>query len=204
MAVIASPARGHWTRVFNRSVVAGLLCGLLMLGLIARLAALWWEPKLPMLVTAADLPVGTILQEAHLETTEVVLDAAVAGGYLRRSELTSALGQPLREAVHRGAMLRREAVSGPPPFAGDQERVSVPVRAEYAVGGALKPGDVVRVVQVRGDRAETVLERAPLVAVQPGLVVTFVLPAAEADRLLVARQRGELQLLLVPSLGGSP
>jgi Flp pilus assembly protein CpaB len=175
-----------------------------MLGLIARLAATWWEPRLPVLVTTVDLPVGTVLQEAHVETTEAVLDAAVAVGYVQRRELADVLGQPLREAVHRGAMLRREAVSGAPPFAGDRERVSVPVRAEYAVGGALKPGDAVRVVQVRGDRAETVLERASLMAVQPGQVVTFVLPAAEADRLLVARQRGELQLLLLPTIGGPP
>jgi Flp pilus assembly protein CpaB len=198
MAAITASAQRYWPRYLNRSVLAGLLCALLMLGLVVRLA-LWTEPKVALLVTTADLPIGAVLEAGHLDATEATLDEAIASGYLRRAELADVLGQPLRQPVSRGKMLPREAVAGPPPFGGEREKMSVPVRAEHAVGGALRPGDLVRIVQVRGERAETILDRAPIAAVQPGLVVTFALPAAEADRLLVARQRGELQLLLAPA-----
>ena len=118
MAVLAAPAHRPWMRHLNRSVIAGLLCALLLAAAVVRLATLWIEPKVGLLVTTADLPVGAVVQEAHLATTEATLEATLAAGYVPRVELTAVVGQPLRQAVARGTLLPRAAISGPAPFAG--------------------------------------------------------------------------------------
>jgi Flp pilus assembly protein CpaB len=202
MAAIAAPRRLPRLRAGHRNAAVGLLVFLLGLAVMGA-AALRGAPPAEVLVATAELPVGTVLTEAHLGVVQAALDDATLAGYVPRSELAAALGQPLREAAHRGALLRREAIAGPPPLADDQLAIAVAVRPEHAVAGALEAGDAVLVIQARPDRAEVVLDGARLLAYDPrsGLV-TFALTRPEALRLAEARARGDVQLLLLPPARG--
>jgi hypothetical protein len=199
----ARPRRlAGWPGLRNFNIAFGLLVGLAALVVIGQARAPQ-APAAELLIVTADLPPGTTLTAAHLGATGATLDARVAAGYLRRDEAGQVIGQVLRERAHADGLLRRDQLGGPAAVAPDQVETSVPVRPETAVGGALRAGDRVVVVQARPDRTETILPRARILEVRPGLVVTFALTQAEADAVQSALTRGNLQLYRLPESAGA-
>ena len=121
----------YWPRYLNRSVLAGLLCALLMLGLVVRLA-LWTEPKVALLVTTADLPIGAVLEAGHLDTTEATLDEAIASGYLRRAELADVLERRALPASRELVTIVPGTMGADAPLLGAAEHAFEPLLADPA------------------------------------------------------------------------
>jgi hypothetical protein len=147
---------------------------------------------------AADLPIGTRLQESDLEVISVL---RVPDGVLRDPAL--AVGRALTTAVRRGEILtdaRLADVDGPAPGPG---RIAVPIRpADAAIVALLSAGMHVAVLSVGEDGTAVVLapDAVVLVAGQaaergadaPPIVVAV--PVEAADRLVAATVVGTIAL----------
>src|SRR5919205_104681 len=140
-------ARKHARRV-NTRLVAGLLCVLAAFSgfLIFAVAS---SPRTHGVVVATrDLPAGTRLRRADLALVQAQLGEAQAQTFVTAEGLDGVEGQELLAPVAAQQILARSQVgTGRRPVLGPGfVRMTVPVRPDTAVGGALRPGDVVTVL----------------------------------------------------------
>lgn len=152
----------------------------------------------PVVGVAADLPIGTRLQESDLQIISVL---RVPDGVLR--DPAQAVGRALTTAVRRGEILtdaRLADIAGPAPSPG---RIAVPIRpADAAIVALLSAGMHVAVLAVGEDGTAVVLapDAVVLVAGQatergvaaPPIVVSV--PVEAADRLVAATVVGTIAL----------
>lgn len=177
-----------------------------------------------VLVATRDLPVGAALQAGDLAVARVRLDDALYAATLPADQASALVGRQLAYPVLANQLLVQAQLSPRPLIGPDQVALTIPVSAQSAVGGRVKPGDGVRVYLTteKGrpeSRTEVVLDRATVYDVGYDARATVVNTAPGADRgaggppssltlvvsnrqaaeLAHARWNGELDVALLPA-----
>ncbi|MDP9403026.1 MAG: SAF domain-containing protein [Actinomycetota bacterium] len=124
----------------------------LALAVVARvLAALFYlrgtggPDGVPVTVAARDIPAGEALGMADLRFSEVEASPGLLAKLVPRGQLASLSGSIAARSIVEGSPLQRGDLVAP--RAGGQQRaMSLPVERQHAVGGALRPGDRVDVI----------------------------------------------------------
>lgn len=152
VAVAARAGRPAWV---NRRTILGviLLSGSIFGGQAVMEAG---RTTAPMWIAAEDLAGGSPITRGSLRMEEVRLPPTVASGYI--SSTQSLEGYVVTRPVAAGELVPRAWVVRASPGSG--RSLTVPVDPEHAVGGALRPGDIVDIFATfdAGDaRARTVL-----------------------------------------------
>ncbi len=145
-ATALSPARA--LRQPRHLDVRALVGVLLMLAATGGAIVAWTaaEDTRPIVVVAHDLPSGAILSSSDLVVRKVRVDDAIYAAAVPGSELESLVGRQLAEPVHADQILARAQVASKPAVPAGQEVLTIPVRADNAAGGRIRPGDVVQVL----------------------------------------------------------
>lgn len=142
-ARVRTPRR--WNTGALLSALLVVICGLGALTAINRNAA-----TQGILVFTRDLPPGTVLSAADLRVDQQKLGAAGYAVVVPGGELNTAIGQRLTEPGHANAPLLRAQLVADGGLASGQVAMAIPVKPESAVGGRLRPGDLVRVLGTTG------------------------------------------------------
>ncbi len=218
-------------RRLDLRILAGL--GLMVASGLAILV-LWSAAQTTrgVVVVTRSLPAGARLEANDLAVVQAQLPNAVYRAAVPASERATLVGRQLAQPVYAQQVLARGLLAGQPLLSGEQRAVTIPVSSDRAVGGQLQPGDLVDVVvAVKGTTEVTTEEVLSGVTVydvdydRQVVVTASTAPATEAARprralasvtlaatreqakaLLAAKQKGELNLLLVPpeaALAGS-
>jgi len=190
-------------RVARRRVVA-LVVAIAVTVAVARVidtaarSVAQWGPTAPVMVAAAPLPAGTLLEPGNVRTVQwparLVPDGALTTADGRRTSRTVAAGAPLTAAdladADRGALAAR--------MPAGTVGVTVPRGAAPA---PVRAGDRVDVLGVaasgRSLGAERVAARATVVSVDR-VAVTVAVRRAESDDVAAAAASGTAVLVLVP------
>lgn len=125
-----------------------------LLGLFIMLATLGgsivvWSTEtagIDVLVAANDLPAGATLTAANLLAVTVRVDPQEDDGLVPATELRTLVGRTLREPLARHAFLSPAAVAVQPALGPDEMELTIPVTAQTALDGRLRPGDTVAVL----------------------------------------------------------
>lgn len=158
--------RPRWLNL--RTTLGGLLFGIALLSGWHVLASA--EVGHPVWAAATDLSEGTRLTMADLTIVEVDLPPEQLGRYL--SADNSVEGATLVQAARSGELIPAAWVTAE--GVGSSSRfVTIPITADHAAGGALRPGDRVDVF-------------ASLSSGRPGARTTLVVAAAEVEDLVHA------------------
>jgi pilus assembly protein CpaB len=184
--------------------------------LIAQTASSDTGPDtLPVMTAAIDIPLGTKIEARHVAAIRMLADTAPDGAYRDVGAIEGKValagimkGEILlapRFAEH-GAGSTLAAVVG-----ANMRAVSVRVNDVAGVGGFLLPGNRVDVIAAYRDRqdtlSETVIQNVKVLAIdqtaasdknEPVVVraVTLEVTPADAEKLILAEQRGSIQLAL--------
>lgn len=204
-----------------------------LIGICVTLAALagsiaFWlgaSDTRPVLVATRDLPVGATLGASDLSVAYVRVDERVYAAALPGDALGGLVGRRLAEPLHAQQVIARAQVAERGGLNQDQVAITVPAKAEVAVGGRLRPGDSVQVLLTVADKTRNeahtrvVLERAQVYevgrdqtfgssalstsdgdAAQRGAIATVTLAVSpdQARALAEARRSGELDIVLLP------
>jgi Flp pilus assembly protein CpaB len=145
-ATVLSPARAlrQPRRVDLRAVF-----GLFLLLVATGGSIAFWSASSDtraVLVATRDLPAGATLRLMDLAIARVRLDDAMYQAALPADAQGTAIGKQLAEPVHAQQLLVWAQVSSRPPLGPDQVALTIPVKAETAVGGRVRPGDEVQVL----------------------------------------------------------
>lgn len=177
---------------------------------VANYAALTGgEARTPVLIADASITAGDQLDADTLSTAEVDAASPLAEPLIAASERDRFDGTVATASLEAGEPLRRSDVQ--PAAAPDGQRaMSVPVDARHAVGGALRSGDRVDVVETADGEASYLVTDAQVLAVSEdgsldGLTsfsVTVAVDAHEALRLAEAVHERELDV--VRATGAAP
>lgn len=177
-----------------------------------------------VLVATADLPAGATLGFDNVAVARVRVDDAIYAAAFPADALSTLVGRQLAEPVHAHQLLVRAQVSSRAPLAVDDLALTVPVSAETAAGGRLRPGDAVQVLLTTGKgtpevQTTVVLPRVTvydvgyeqrLGAINTGSAsndsaaggpiswVTVVVSPEQAVELARAKWAGELDVALLP------
>jgi Flp pilus assembly protein CpaB len=121
---------------------------MLMLIAIGGSIAVWTtqQDTRTVLVAARELPAGTTLTAADLAIAHVRLDDSLYAAALPSAQVNSVIGRQLAEAAHANQVLVSAQLSTHPVLGPDQLVLAIPVRAETAAGGHIRPGDAVQVL----------------------------------------------------------
>jgi Flp pilus assembly protein CpaB len=191
---------------------------------LAGSAAFWvgTNDARPVLVATRDLPAGATLRRSDLSVAYVRMDDALLAAAEPADTLDALVGRQLSEPVHADQVLVRAQLSEHAGLAPDQVAITIPARADSAVGGRLRPGDPVQVLVTTVDkskgeaRTRVVLDRASVFDVGrdqsgtssgadaervgrgPMSSVTLTVTAEQARQLAEARRGGELDVVLLP------
>jgi len=98
-----------------------------------------------VLVATRDLPAGARLTEADVAVARVRIDDAMYRAAVPAAEQPSFVGRQLNQPVYAHQLVARAQLSARSPLAPDQMVHTVPISAETAAGGRIRPGDSVRV-----------------------------------------------------------
>jgi hypothetical protein len=123
---------------------------------VGALASVWLvssaSQRVSVLVLARDVPYGSPITDADLNTTDVSVDPNVAT--VPASELDAVVGSVSATSLSAGSLLSRaELTSAAPPAAG-QVLVGVAIPATRMPAGGLAPGDRVLVVDTPAAEAD--------------------------------------------------
>jgi Flp pilus assembly protein CpaB len=99
-----------------------------------------------VLVAARELPAGTTLTAGDLAIAHVRLDDSLYAAALPSAQVSSVIGRQLAEPAHANQLLVGAQLSTHPVVGPDQLVLAIPVRAETAAGGHIRPGDLVQVL----------------------------------------------------------
>jgi Flp pilus assembly protein CpaB len=182
-----------------------------------------------VLVATRDLPAGATLRLMDLAVARVRLDEAMYQTALPAEAQSSVIGKQLAEPVHAQQLLVWAQVSSRPPLSPEQVALTIPVKAETAVGGLVRPGDDVQVLLTTNkgkpeSRTNVVLSRVKVYDVGrdehltvvntsgstdlstrpsgqgPLSWLTLLVTQDEALQLAQARWNGELDVALMPAV----
>lgn len=208
-AVVPRTAAG--LRRVDLRVVIGLLlvlAGVLgTAGVVRRTGA-----RTPVLVVARPVAAGTPIEATDLRVAEIGLAPGVAA--VPVGERDRVVGKVPTAALATGQVLSPDLLVDTPALEAGEVAVSVGIAPDHAVGGALHPGDRVKVLATsnvgRPDAKTVVLFPAlRVLAVSSGmsagdtkLTVTLAVRSEDAALLAQAQAGGALDLALVPPGGG--
>ena len=172
------------TRVLRRPrrldlrAVFGLL---LLLVAIAGSVAFWSASSATQAVVVAtrELPAGATVSESDLAVARVRVDGAIYQQTVPAIDLGTLVGKQLTEPVHLDQILVWPQLSSHLPLAADQMAFTIPVTADTAAGGRIRPRDIVEVLVTTGKgtsspRSAVVLARATVYDVGYGGTVTTI------------------------------
>lgn len=185
------------------AVVAGLLAGLFFLRGTGS------SDGVAVAVAGRDIPAGEEVTVGDLRFTEVAASSRFVAQLVPRRQLGSLEGSiAIRGIVEGSPLLRDDLVS--PAAGGLQRAMSLPIEREHAVGGALRPGDRVDVID--GVDASYVITNAEVLAVPKAVsdalsgarsyAITIAVDAQGALRLAAAIAGGKVEV--VRSTGAEP
>jgi pilus assembly protein CpaB len=220
---VLSPAQA--LRQPRRLNVRALVGVFLMLAFFTGSMAYWTATSdtKAVLVATRDLPVGAPLQPSDLAVARVRLDDGLYAAALPADEQTSLIGRQLAYPVLANQLLVRAQLSPRPLIGPDQVALTIPVGAQTAAGGRIKPGDAVRVYLTTDkgkpeSRTTVVLDRVTVYDVgyeaRTAVVntaaadrnaggalssLTLVVSAEQAAQVAHARWNGELDVALLPA-----
>jgi len=220
-----SPARA--IRRPRRADPRALIGVCLTLAALAGSVAFWVgaSDARPVVIATHDLPIGSTLRAADLGVAYVKMDDQIYAAALPADLLNGLVGRRLSEPVHAQQVLARAQVSEKSGLGVDQVAITIPTKAESAVGGRLRTGDSVQVLLTTTDKtrgeahARVVLDRAKVFDVgrdqsfssssassdadsaQRGSItnVTLAITADQARQLAEARRTGDLDIILLPA-----
>jgi Flp pilus assembly protein CpaB len=140
-------ARKHARRV-NVRVLAGVACVLVAFTGFLLITAASSPRTHGVLVATRDLPAGTRLRRADVAVAQAQLGEAQARTFISAEALASTEGQVLLSPVAAQQIVARTQLATSPQSVLQPGfvRMTVPVRPDTAVGGALRPGDTVSVL----------------------------------------------------------
>lgn len=197
---------GHVSAGHVVMVVAALLAVLLNYSVLrAR------DDSVRVAVAARDIPAGATLTSAALRFANVTADDDVLAALLAPEQVAEVSGWVAATPITAGEPVRGSDLRAPS-APGAQRAMSLPVALEHAVGGALRPGDRVDVIEVRDGVAGYLVTDAEVLSVpgaeQRGIAaldqfsVTIAVDEGTALRLAAALRAGNLDI--VRSTGAPP
>ncbi|MDQ6673024.1 MAG: Flp pilus assembly protein CpaB [Chloroflexota bacterium] len=218
--------RRHGRRL-NARLLAGIVCVLAAFSGFLLFAVGTSPQTHGVVVAVRDLPVGTRLRRADLAVVQAQLGESQAQVFVPAEGLEGVQGQELLAPVAAQQILARSQLTTGhrPTLQPGLVRMTVPVRPDTAVGGALRPGDLVTVLATSDKGKPTaqtrpVLERAvvdqvgqadgltrsntgaptnttgvPIGPSRPVAWVTLLMPEDHATSLALARWNGDLELV---------
>lgn len=206
----AAPSPPH--RLLGRLSTGHLL--MLLAGVVAAVAnyaaLTGGEGRTGVLVADAEIAAGDPLDAAALSTAEIDPAGSLAESLVAASERDDLDGAIAASRVEAGEPLRASDVQDAAAPDG-QRAMSVPVDAPHAVGGALRPGDRVDVIETTGTEAAYLVTDAQVLAVPEGgdggleglsgFSVTVAVGADDALRLAEAVHEGELDVVRATGAG---
>jgi pilus assembly protein CpaB len=184
--------------------------------LIAQTASANTGPNTVVVLTAGlDIPLGTKMEARHVATVQMLADTAPESAF---QELAAIEGKIALAGIMKGEILHKARFADQgggsalaAVVADNMRAVSVRVNDVVGVAGFLLPGNRVDVVAAYRDRAdtlsETVVQNAKVLAIdqsatsdknEPVVVraVTLEVTPEDAEKLILAEQRGSIQLAL--------
>lgn len=184
--------------------------------LIAQTASANTGPNTVVVLTAAlDIPLGTKMEARHVATVQMLADTAPDTAF---QELTAIEGKIALAGIMKGEILHKARFADQgggsalaAVVADNMRAVSVRVNDVVGVAGFLLPGNRVDVVAAYRERSdtlsETVVQNAKVLAIdqsatsdknEPVVVraVTLEVTPEDAEKLILAEQRGSIQLAL--------
>jgi Flp pilus assembly protein CpaB len=176
---ILSPSRVlRRPRRVDLRAVFGLL---LLLVAIAGSVAFWSASSATQAVVVAtrELPAGATLSASDLAVARVRVDGAIYQRTVPATGLGNLVGKQVTEPLHVDQILVWPQLSSHLPLAQDQMAFTVPVTADTAAGGRIRPGDVVEVLVTTGkgmstSRSAVVLARVSVYDVGYGGTTTTI------------------------------
>jgi Flp pilus assembly protein CpaB len=165
-------------RHLDLRAVFGLL---LLLVAIAGSVAFWSASSATqaVVVLTRELPAGATLSASDLAVAQVRVDGAIYQQTVPASDLGSLVGKQVTEPAHVDQILVWPQVSRHLPLAPSQMAFTIPVTADTAAGGRIRPGDVVEVLLTTGKgssspRSTVVLPRVTVYDVGYGGGITTI------------------------------
>lgn len=203
-----------------------MLAGILLVGLsVAGGLSLWRSATrtTTVLVAAADIQPGQVIQGGDLRVAEAHLDSNLAALALTNSDLAATVGRTAANAIHSGEMVVRPDLATGPVLGADQVAVTIPVKADTIYPG-VRPTDEVAVLATSDpgkadSRTVTLLDRAtvfdvgldqgvvrsiPAVAANQGATpknITIAVPRSAAEVVANAIANSQLTIVLLPQQG---
>jgi len=176
---VLSPVRAlRRPRHLDLRAVLGLL---LLLVAIAGSVAFWSASSATQAVVVAtrELPAGATVSQGDLAVARVRVDGAIYQQTVPATDLGNLVGKQLTEPIHLDQILVWPQLSSHLPLAGDQMAFTIPVTADTAAGGRIRPRDIVEVLVTTGKgtsspRSAVVLARATVYDVGYGGTVTTI------------------------------
>ena len=132
-----------------RRLDARALTGIFLAVLSTVGALVYWSvasDTREVLVSARELPTGAVVGSSDLAIARVRVDDSLYSAALPATERAQVVGQQLAAPAFPQQVLVRAQLAARPPLAPDQLAITIPVSADTAVGGRLRPGDVVQVL----------------------------------------------------------
>ena len=198
----APPRRRLRTRVPG-TLVLGVVAGLA--ATIIYLVASAGPAGKRVAVAARDIAAGESVEEADLRLVELSGSDEVLNGLVSAGELSRLRGFLATRSIPAGALVARVDLASPAE-SGRLRAMSIPVDVEHAVGGALRPGDRVDVIDgAASPEPAFVLSDAEVLAVakppSSGLGgtrqywITVTVDARSATRVAGAVARGKVEVV---------
>lgn len=130
----------------RRRPALGAVAVLLIVGgaALAGLLALRLDSRVPVLVLAQDVPVGTQITEDVLTTANVAGDDLKV---VKESQLADVVGTYTTAPLIEGQLLETTALTQATPIGDDRAQVGIPLEAGHAPS-SLRSGDLVRLVRI--------------------------------------------------------
>jgi Flp pilus assembly protein CpaB len=118
-----------------------------------------------VLVATRDLPAGAVIGPRDLTVARVRVDDAIYRAAVPADALGGLVGKQLAAPVYANQLVSQAQLSARPALAPGQMALTIPVSAETAAGGRIRPGDHVQVLATTAkgrpeSRTSVVLPRA--------------------------------------------
>ena len=198
-AVLSAPKRRLASRV-PPTLALALVAG--VLAMLFYLVGTGSREEVPVAVAARDIGAGERVDPAALRFSEITASSSVRSRLLQAKDLPAMRGFVTTRPVAAGSLLQRGDLA-PPAAPGRQRAMSFAVDAEHAVGGALRPGDRIDIID--GADATYVVAGAEVLdvtkpsgsalATSRRYAITVAVDAQGALRLAAAIQNGKVEVV---------
>lgn len=223
MSTIAIPTT-RVTRRPRRLDLRAILGLFLLLVAVGGSIAFWSSSSTTtaVLVATHDLPAGATLGAGDLAVARVRVDEVMYQAAVPAGDINAIVGKQLTAPVYAHQLLVQAEISNRLPIAAGQMALTIPVSADTAAGGRIRPGNSVEVLLTTGRgtpvvRTSVVLSRVPVYDVGysagttvissgatssstqgPISWVTLIVTQRQAVRLARARWAGAIDVALLP------